>query len=242
MTAGHGRDQPGGDEEGSVLLARARMREGLEVGLYEAGHGQRLHGTIQSLQPGAIHIWIPHTRYGTELLPPEARGFLTALSYQAADAGMIWPEPRATGTPESAPTGIDLLDYWRSARRSGTAAYTTATSYLQGARAVLAHLPTGLGTRIDTLDVETAITSYSADRLGALAPSSIAQYTSGFRNATRLYLDLLATAAPGAVRTEIDLGDGRTLTVLAPEHLPAPLPAPAVTEPAPEAGEPGGER
>ena len=168
----------------SAGLTQAEMSEGLDVGLIEPGTGQRLRGTIHSLAPHGARVWIPTPNIGDRYTSPQDRGFLTTVTYQAARSGAMWIE---RPVPEH-PCGRDLLDYWGWARRTGRVKRTSATAYLHGARRVLAQLPDGYDTDLETLDVEAAIASYRRARCGVLAPASITQYTSGFRQAITRYL------------------------------------------------------
>lgn len=187
----------------------------MHVGLYEGGEGERLHGVIDRLDRHGAYIWIPDERYSTAL-PKRERGFLTRLSYEQTEGGAMWSEPVVTEELDRPATGRDLLAYWAWARDTKTAAHATAKAYLQGARTVLNHLPAGIDTEIETLNVEAVITAFTAANHGARAPSTIAQYTSSFRKAVNGFLRQRGTDQPGTVRRRITLPDGRSVTVIAP--------------------------
>ena len=180
----------------SAGLTRGQIREGLAVGVIETGTGMRWCGIVHSLTADEVRVWIPSVRIGDKLTRPEDRGFLTSVTFAAAEAGALWIEHHA---PEH-PTGRDLLAYWGWAKRSGLVTRPSAAGYLQGARTVLADLPDGYDTDLRSLDLEAAIARFTDAHQGDLAPASIAQYTSGFRRAVRRYLthNPLAQHAGGA--------------------------------------------
>ncbi|MBR7830625.1 hypothetical protein KDK95_30265 [Actinospica sp. MGRD01-02] len=196
-------------------LRREEMSVAMHVGLYEGGEGERLHGVIDRLDRYGAHIWIPDERYSTTL-PKSERGFLTRLSYEQAESGAMWSEPVLPEELDRPATGRDMLAYWAWAREAKTAAHATAKAYLQGARTVLNHLPAGLDTEIETLDVEAVIAAFTAANHGTRAPSTIAQYTSSFRKAVAGFLSQRGHEVPGTVRRRITLPDGREVTVIAP--------------------------
>jgi len=187
----------------------------MHVGLYEGGEGERLHGVIDRLDRYGASIWIPDERYSIAL-PKRERGFLARLSYEQAEGGAMWSEPVVTEELDRPATGRDLLAYWAWARDTKTAAHATAKAYLQGARTVLNHLPAGIDTEIETLNVEAVIAAFTAANHGARAPATIAQYTSSFRKAVSGFLRQRGTDQPGTVRRRITLPDGRSVTVIAP--------------------------
>jgi hypothetical protein len=207
-------------------LARAEMSVEMHVGLYEGGCGQRLHGVIDRLDRYGAYIWVPDERYST-VLPKRERGFLTRLSYEEAEGGAMWTEPVVTEELDRPATGRDLLDYWAWARDAKTAPHATAKAYLQGSRTVLGHLPAGLETEIETLDLEATIAAFTAANHATRAPATIAQYTSSFRKAVTGFLRQRGIDQPGTVRRRITGPDGRSVTVIAPA-------------PATERGEPNG--
>jgi hypothetical protein len=196
-------------------LRREEMSVEMHVGLYEGGKGERLHGVIDRLDRYGAHIWIPDERY-SEVLPKRDRGFLTRMSYQDAEGGAMWSEPVLPEELDRPATGRDVLAYWAWAREARTVPDTTAKAYLQGARTVLGHLPAGIDTEIETLDVEAVIAAFTAANHGTRAPATIAQYTSSFRKAVGGFLRQRGQDAPGTVRRRITLPDGRRITVIAP--------------------------
>jgi len=202
-------------------LRREEMSVDQHVGLFEGGDGQRLHGVIERLDRYGAHIWVSDDRHGKTLAKRD-RGFLARLTYEQAEDGAMWSEPVITEDLAARPTGHDLLDYWGWARKTTSVAHATATSYLQSARTILGQLPGGLATDIETLDVEAAISAYTVANRGLRAPSTIAQYASGFRNAVAGFLRQRGTDQPGTRRTRTTLGDGRAVTVITPAELPAP--------------------
>ena len=139
----------------------------------------------------------------------------------------MWGEPVVTEELDRPATGRDVLAYWAWARDTKTVAHATAKAYLQGARSVLSQLPTGIDTKIETLDLEAVIAAFAAANVGTRAPSTIAQYTSSFRKAVKEFLRQRGTEQPGTVRRRITGPDGRSMTVIAPA-------------PAAEPGTPGG--
>ena len=207
-------------------LARAEMSVEMHVGLYEGGCGQRLHGVIDRLDRHGAYVWVPDERY-SRTLPKRERGFLTRLSYEEAEGGAMWGEPVVTEELDRPATGRDVLAYWAWARDTKTVAHATAKAYLQGARSVLSQLPTGIDTKIETLDLEAVIAAFAAANVGTRAPSTIAQYTSSFRKAVKEFLRQRGTEQPGTVRRRITGPDGRSMTVIA-------------SAPAAEPGTPGG--
>lgn len=196
-------------------LRRTVMRVGLQVGLYEGGTGERLHAAIESLGQDRVSVWVPDLRYSI-ILPRTLRGYLTALPYPAAAAGAMWPEPVTADHPGTGPTGRDLLAYWAWARRTGA----DASRYHTALEQVLEAQPGGVGTDLAALNVHDALARYRAAHAAARAASTLAVYSSHFRRALEIYLNQYATASPDATRQLITLGDGRTLTVLAPPTLP----------------------
>jgi hypothetical protein len=173
------------------------MRIGLPVGLREGGDGEPLHGVIDSLDQSRVHIWIPDSRY-SPALPKNLRGYLTALTYQQAEAGAMWAEPRGTDPPAPGGTsGAHLLAYWRRMERAGLVAHTTAAAYRTAIHRVLAAQPDGEATDIAALDPARAIARFTAAHRDTLSASTLIQYASGFRRARRLFLSH-ATGQPGA--------------------------------------------
>jgi hypothetical protein len=205
-------------------LARAEMSVEMHVGLYEGGEGERIHGVIDRLDRYGAYIWVPDERYSTAL-PKRERGFLTRLSYEDAEGGAMWSEPVLPEELDRPATGRDVLAYWAWARDAKTAPHATARAYLQGARTVLNHLPAGIDTEIETLDIEAVIGAFATANHGTRAPATIAQYTSSFRKAVGAFLRQRGHDAPGTVRRRITLPDGRSVTVI------APAPATATGEP-----------
>lgn len=195
-------------------LRREEMSVEMHVGLYEGGDGQRLHGVIDRLDRYGAYIWVHDEHYG-QALPKRERGFLTRLSYEDAEGGAMWGEPVVTEELDRPATGRDLLAYWAWARDAKTVPHATAKAYLQGARAVLGHLPAGLDTEIETLKVEAVIARFTAANRGTRAASTIAQYTSGFRKAVGGFLRQRGIDQLGTVRRRITLSDGRSVTVIA---------------------------
>ena len=197
-------------------LRREEMGVEMHVGLYEGGEGERLHGVIDRLDRYGAYIWIPDERY-SQALPKRERGFLTRMSYEDAEGGAMWSEPVLPEELDRPATGRDVLAYWAWARDTETAAHATAKAYLQGARTVLNHLPAGLDTEIETLDVEAVVAAFTAANHGTRAASTIAQYTSSFRKAVAGFLRQRGCDAPGTIRRRITLPDGRRMTVIAPD-------------------------
>jgi hypothetical protein len=187
----------------------------MHVGLYEGGEGERLHGVIDRLDRYGAYIWVPDERHSTAL-PKRERGFLTRLSYEDAEGGAMWSEPVLPEELDRPATGRDVLAYWAWARDAKTAPHATAKAYLQGARTVLGHLPAGIDTEIETLDVEAVIAGFTAANHGTRAASTIAQYTSSFRKAVSGFLRQRGHNVPGTVRRRITLPDGRAVTVIVP--------------------------
>jgi hypothetical protein len=196
-------------------LRREEMSVEMHVGLYEGGEGERLHGVIDRLDRYGAYIWIPDERY-SEVLPKRERGFLTHLSYEDAEDGAMWSEPVLPEELDRPATGRDVLAYWAWARDAKTAPHATAKAYLQGARTVLNHLPAGIDTEIETLDVEAVIAAFTAASHGTRAATTIAQYTSSFRKAVAGFLRQRGQDVPGTVRRRTTLPDGRRVTVIAP--------------------------
>jgi hypothetical protein len=192
-------------------LRREQMSVEMHVGLFENGDGARLHGVIDRLDRDGAHIWVPEVRPK----PRCAKGFLTRLSYEQAEAGAMWSEPVLPEELDRPATGRDVLAYWAWARDTESAAPATAKAYLQGARTVLSHLPAGLDTEIETLDVEAVVAAFTAANQGTRAASTIAQYTSSFRKAVAGFLSQRGHDVPGTVRRRITLPDGRAVTVIA---------------------------
>ncbi|HEV2633547.1 MAG TPA: hypothetical protein VGX23_00280 [Actinocrinis sp.] len=199
-------------------LRRDRMRVGLEVGLREGSNGERLHGAISALDCGRVQVWVPDLRYA--VAPPRAlRGYQTALTYPAAEAGAMWPEPVVADHPGPGPTGHDLLAHWAWAHRAGTSDQPHAPRYHAAARQVLEVQPGGAGIDLSALDVADALRRFTAAHTGTRSANTLAALSSHFRRAMEIYLNQHATATPCSTKTLITLGDGRTLTVLAP-HQP----------------------
>jgi hypothetical protein len=196
-------------------LVREAMSVEMHVGLYEGGHGQRLHGVIDRLDRYGAHVWVSDERYSTTA-PKRERGFLTRLSYEDAEGGAMWREPVIAEQLDRPANGRDVLAYWAWARDTNTVAHATAKAYLQGARTVLSYLPAGLDTEIETLNVEAVIAAFVAANHGTRASATIAQYTSGFRKAVAGFLHQRGTNQPGTVRRRITGPDGRVVTVIAP--------------------------
>jgi len=195
-------------------LRRAAMRVGLEVGLREAGNGERLHGAISALGGDRVRVWIPDLRYSI-ILPSALRGYQSALDYPAAEAGSMWPEPVVADHPGPGPTGRDLLAHWTWAHQTGSSDQPHASRYLNAARQVLELQPGGVGTDLAALDMKDARHRFTAAH-SARPASTLSALSSHFRRAVEIYRNQYAAAAPNATRTLITLGDGRTVTVLAP--------------------------
>lgn len=199
-------------------LGREQMRVGLEVGLREGGDGERLHGAISALDGGRVRVWIPDLRHAVTV-PRTLRGYQTALTYPAAEAGSMWPEPVVSDYPGPCPTGHDLLAHWAWAHRAGTSDQPHASRYHAAARQVLEVQPGGVSTDLCDLDMADAVQRFTATHTGTRSANTLAALSSHFRRAMEIYLNQHDTATPSATRTLITLGDGRTLTVLAP-HQP----------------------
>lgn len=180
-----------------AALRREQMSIGLRVGLREGGDGEHLHGVIDSLDQTRVHVWIPDARYGPAQ-PKNLRGYLTALTYQQAEAGAMWAEPQGASPPEpGGTTGADLLAYWNRMDRAGLVAHTTAAAYRTAIHRVLAAQPDGQATDIAALDPAHAITRFTAAHRHTLSANTLIQYASGFRRARNLFLSHSA-AHPGA--------------------------------------------
>ena len=177
-----------------TALRREQMHIGLHVGLREGGHGELLHGVIDSLDDTKVHVWIPDQRY-SPALPKNQRGYLTALTYQQAEAGAMWAQP-ATAPPEGT-TGAELIAFLTWAKAAGLLDGHTATGYRTATRQVLAAQPDGQHTDISG-DPAPTVHRFAAARRHELAPATLAQYASGYRRARHLFLQHRANGHPGA--------------------------------------------
>lgn len=195
-------------------LRREQMRVDLEVGLYEGGAGQRLHGTIERLDRQRVHVWVHDPHYSTAL-PLKLRGYLTALSYREAEGGAMWAEPDLPPALGRA-TGNDLLAFLRGVQGAGLVGVQAARVYRVAVRRVLAQHPEGTGAEI-TGDPAETVARFTAACSGALAESTVTQYASGYRRAREIYLAHLAASTD--TRVQIPLGHGRHITLSEPADL-----------------------
>lgn len=177
-----------------TALRREQMAIGLHVGLREGGHGELLHGVIDSLDDTKVHVWIPDQRY-SPALPKNQRGYLTALTYQQAEAGAMWA--RFAIAHPGGTTGADLIAFLAWAKAAGLVDGRTVTGYRTAARQVLAAQPDGQRTDVSA-DPAPTVHRFAAARRRELAPATLAQYASGYRRARHLFLQHRAAAHPGA--------------------------------------------
>lgn len=190
-----------------TALRREQMAIGLHVGLREGGHGELLHGVIDSLDDTKVHVWIPDQRY-SPALPKNQRGYLTALTYQQAEAGAMWAQSAAAHPGGT--SGADLIAFLTWVKSAGLVGGQAAIGYRTAVRQVLATQPNGQRTDVSA-DPAATIHRFAATRRRELAPATLAQYASGYRRARRLFLDHRAAHPATAGPSDEILADLKAL-------------------------------